>query len=113
MPREIPEEQEPPTEAAFAAVRRLLEAEALRRGVGVAELVDGFARRGRALPPGGYDGITVLGPPSSGKTSPADRIRADLAARGLLYREQTVTRDGAAYVEFSVARPQPGEDGDR
>ncbi|MFB8310278.1 hypothetical protein ACFC5T_17145 [Streptomyces sp. NPDC055961] len=134
MTGEIPEGQAPSgTASAFVEVQRLLAAEARRRGVSVAELVDALARESRrpvlaegnrrggdaktvgtlaltrpVLLVDGIEGALTAGAGGSGKTSQADLLRACLDAHGARYREEVVTHDGADHVEFRVERPEAG-----
>ncbi|MEV8335043.1 hypothetical protein [Streptomyces niveus] len=113
----------------FARARGLLEPEAARCGIIVTELVRRLARAARrhipadTSPRGGSlswalpqtcadlpaDGFP-LGPMSSGKAATdSDRTRAQLAAEGACFREETVTRGGREFTEFHVERPEAGQ----
>ncbi|MFD8609586.1 hypothetical protein [Streptomyces sp. NPDC059631] len=115
----------PAADAAFARARARLEPETARRGLTVPELLRRLARTGRLRPPllgPGWsgsllpwtphtlgtpaDGGLQVGPLSSGKSSHAGLLRAQLTAGGAVFREETVTRDGHAYTEFHVERPE-------
>ncbi|MET9365816.1 hypothetical protein ABZX93_33575 [Streptomyces sp. NPDC006632] len=119
-------------EGTFEEVRRLLEAEAERRGVSGTELLDQLAREGRStgladtegqddltawVTPlierggeektvtvlDGAEGAVIVGAMGRGKTNTADLTRAQLDAAGLPY-EETVTEDGR--IKFTVDPPQ-------
>ncbi|MFD4576752.1 hypothetical protein ACFWNK_30850 [Streptomyces sp. NPDC058417] len=115
---------EPAAVAPFARARALLAPEAERHSLTVPELLHRLALTGRRPPlpgPGRSGSIPPwtphtlgtpasgglqMGPLSSGKSSHADLLRAHLTAVGAVFREETVTRDGHAYTEFHVERPE-------
>ncbi|MEU1121846.1 MULTISPECIES: hypothetical protein [unclassified Streptomyces] len=112
-----------------AEVTRGWAAAAERRGITVPQLLDRIARAGRAtgrpdeleppvhdeaeaarrltLPRWGSDTAAAIGPARQGKTSQADRTRAQLHAAGLAFEEtETTDEHGRAQVEFDVQKPE-------